>query len=93
MSLFPLGRIVLLGSPMTWLPTTRKLFSLVSRFRAPWVKLSVEPRELRWSTGSLTVTGLPAALRKPMVYEAPGAPEIWIASLLGTAHEKAGPTK
>jgi hypothetical protein len=34
-SLLPLGRIVLLGSPMTWLPTTRKLFSLVSRVGAP----------------------------------------------------------
>ena len=30
-SLLPLARIVLLGSPMTWLPATRKLFSLVSR--------------------------------------------------------------
>jgi hypothetical protein len=39
------------------------------------------------------VTGLPAAVRKPMVYEAPGAPEIWITSLLGRAGENVGPAK
>ena len=41
----------------------------------------------------MTVTALPAALRKLMVYAAPGAPEIWITSLMGSAGENVGPAK
>src|SRR4051794_16745928 len=92
-SLLPLGRIVLFGSPMPSLPATRKLFSLVNRVGAPVVNLSVEPSEPRCSTGSLTVTGLPAASAKLIVYRAPGTPEIWITSLLGNDGANVGPAK
>jgi hypothetical protein len=91
-SLLPLARIVLLSVPDTELPVTVKppsLLSFVTTVPAGRsTKSSEEPSEPRWRIGLAT-----PAPPKRMVYEAPGAPSIWITSLLGRAGEKAAPAK